>query len=210
MYPTCLTASRDSVSTGEPWTTSEGRGVRGAGPPCTQKFTYNLPVCVCLCVLSYLSWIQFCDPMGCSPPGSSVYGILQAKILEWVAMSSCRRSSWPRDQTHISYIFCIGRHIIYHWSHLGNPHVTFSWPLYLWFLSIRFNQPQFMQYCSIHCWKTSLGKWPCTVRTCVVQGSIVYFELKNKWMLFWEAKDRGRWIWWPFNSWYIAKSNAEF
>ena len=39
----------------------------------------------------------FCDPMDCSPPGSSVHGILQARILEWVAMPSSRRSSWPRD-----------------------------------------------------------------------------------------------------------------
>ena len=36
-----------------------------------------------------------CDPMGCSPPGSSVHGILQASILEWVAMPSSRGSSWP-------------------------------------------------------------------------------------------------------------------
>ena len=43
-----------------------------------------------------------CDPMDCSPPGSSVHGVLQAKILEWVAISSSRGSSWPRDQ--ISYI----------------------------------------------------------------------------------------------------------
>ena len=41
------------------------------------------------------------------PPGSSVCGILQATILEWVAMPSSRGSSWPRDQTHISYISCI-------------------------------------------------------------------------------------------------------
>ena len=45
-----------------------------------------------------------CDPVVCSPPGSSVHGILQARILEWVAMSFSRVSSWPRDQTHVSYI----------------------------------------------------------------------------------------------------------
>ena len=42
------------------------------------------------------------DPMGCSSPGSSVHGILQARILEWVAMPSFMGSSWPRDQTHFS------------------------------------------------------------------------------------------------------------
>ena len=43
-----------------------------------------------------------CDPMGCSPPGSSVCGMLQARILEWVAMPSSRGSSPPWDQTCIS------------------------------------------------------------------------------------------------------------
>ena len=51
--------------------------------------------------------------MGCSPPGSSVHGILQARTLEWVAMPAFRRSSWPRDRTQIS---CIGRQILYHWA----------------------------------------------------------------------------------------------
>ena len=41
------------------------------------------------------------DPMVCSPPGSSVHGILQARILEGVAVPFSRVSSWPRDQTHI-------------------------------------------------------------------------------------------------------------
>ena len=61
-----------------------------------------------------------CDPMDYSPPGSSVPGILQARILEWEFMPSSRRSSWPRDQTHVSYVSCIGRQIIYHWDHLGS------------------------------------------------------------------------------------------
>ena len=54
------------------------------------------------------------DPMDHSPPGSSVHGILQARILEWVAMPSSRVSSWPRDQAWISYISCIGRGVLYH------------------------------------------------------------------------------------------------
>ena len=51
--------------------------------------------------------------MGCSPPGSSVHGISQARILEWVAISSSRGSSQPRDWIHISYT---GRQILYHWA----------------------------------------------------------------------------------------------
>ena len=45
-----------------------------------------------------------CDPMDCSPPGSAVHGILQAKILEWVAIPFCRGSSWPMDLIHVSFI----------------------------------------------------------------------------------------------------------
>ena len=65
------------------------------------------------CVLSRCSSIQLC-PMDCSPPGSSVHGVPQARILEWVAISSSRESSWPRDWTPISYVSCIGRQILYH------------------------------------------------------------------------------------------------
>ena len=52
-----------------------------------------------------------CDPMDCSPPGSSVHGLLQVRTLEWVAMLSSRGSSQPRDRTHVS---CIGKQILYH------------------------------------------------------------------------------------------------
>ena len=51
--------------------------------------------------------VILCDPVDCSPSGSSVHGILQARILVWVAMPSCRGSSRPRDQTHISCGSCI-------------------------------------------------------------------------------------------------------
>ena len=47
------------------------------------------------------------DPMDCSPPGSSVHGILQARILEWVAMPFSKGSSWPRDRTWVSFVSCI-------------------------------------------------------------------------------------------------------
>ena len=51
------------------------------------------------------------DLMDCSPPGSSVHGILQARILECGAISFSRASSWPRDWT---YVFCTGRQILYY------------------------------------------------------------------------------------------------
>ena len=57
----------------------------------------------------------------CALPGSSVRGILQARVLEWVAMPSSRASSQPRDQTCITYICCIGRQILHPLNHLGSP-----------------------------------------------------------------------------------------
>ena len=48
------------------------------------------------------SCLTLCDPVDCSPPGSSVRGILQVRILEWVAISFSRGSSGPRDQTQVS------------------------------------------------------------------------------------------------------------
>ena len=57
-----------------------------------------------------------CDATNCSPPGSSVHGILQARMLEWVAMPFSRGSSRPRDWIHVYWISCIGRQILYHWG----------------------------------------------------------------------------------------------
>ena len=54
------------------------------------------------------SCLTLCDPMDCSLPGSSVHGIFQARILEWVAFPFSRRSSWPRDWTWVSRV--VGRH----------------------------------------------------------------------------------------------------
>ena len=48
------------------------------------------------------------DIMDCNPPGSSVHRILQAILLEWVAMPSFRGSSWPKDETHVSYVSSTG------------------------------------------------------------------------------------------------------
>ena len=63
-----------------------------------------------MCAQSYLT---LCDPMECSPSGSSVHGILQARILEWVAMLSSRGSSQPRDQTRVSCVSSIDRQVLH-------------------------------------------------------------------------------------------------
>ena len=54
--------------------------------------------------------------MDCNPPGSSVHGISQARILEWVSMPSSRGSSRPRERTHVSCVSCISRQNLYHWA----------------------------------------------------------------------------------------------
>ena len=61
-------------------------------------------MCVCVCVLVTQLCLILCNPKGCSPPGSSVHGILQATILEWVAIPFSRGSSQLRDQIQVSWI----------------------------------------------------------------------------------------------------------
>ena len=69
------------------------------------------PVYRCVCTQSFLT---VCNPMDCSLPGLSVYWIFQTRILEWVTISSSRKSSLPRDQTQVSCISCSSRWILYH------------------------------------------------------------------------------------------------
>ena len=66
---------------------------------------------LCVCTRAR-SCPALCDPMDCCPPGSSVRGILQARMLEWAVISSSRGSSLSRDQTCISCDCCIDRQII--------------------------------------------------------------------------------------------------
>ena len=64
--------------------------------------------------LSHDSLPQVCDSTDCSPPGSSVHGVLQARTLVWVAMSFSRGSSQFRDQTGLSCVSYTDRQILYH------------------------------------------------------------------------------------------------
>ena len=64
---------------------------------------YGVIIMVCLHAKLLQLCLILCDPMDCSPPGSLVHGILQARILVWIAMPSSRASSWPGDQTCIFY-----------------------------------------------------------------------------------------------------------
>ena len=64
--------------------------------------TRNKTTSLSLLFLVTQSCLTLCDPIDCSPPGSSVYGIPQVGILEWVAISFYRGFSWPRDWTQVS------------------------------------------------------------------------------------------------------------
>ena len=92
-----------------------------------------------LCCLVTKSCPTFCDLMDYSSPGSSVLGISQVRILEWVAISLSGGSSWPRDWTWVS---CISRQILYHWAAREGP------PHGLWDL----NSPQGSNMCPLQ-WK---------------------------------------------------------
>ena len=78
----------------------------------------NMRVQVCVRAKSLQLFLTLCDPMNCSPSGSSVHGILPARILEWVAVPFSRGSSRPMDRTWVS---CIVRQILYSLSHQGSP-----------------------------------------------------------------------------------------
>ena len=94
------------------------------------------PLCVCVCVCMYIMCacaksLELClilyDPVDCSSSRSSVHGILEARILEWVAMPSSRGSSWPRDRTHVS--LCL-----LHWQAGSLPLVSPEKPIYIYTL----------------------------------------------------------------------------
>ena len=67
----------------------------------------------CVCAQSCLTP---CNPVNCTPPGSSVHEIFQARILEWVPISYSRGSSWPRDWTHTSCVSSIAGRVFYQWA----------------------------------------------------------------------------------------------
>ena len=70
---------------------------------------------VCMCSVAQ-SCLTLCDPVDGSPPESSVHGIFQTRILEWVAISFSRESSQLMDRTHVSFVSSIGKQILYHWA----------------------------------------------------------------------------------------------
>ena len=71
--------------------------------------------------------------MDYSPPGSSVHGIVPARIPEWVAVSPSRGSSWPRDWIHVSCLSCISKWILYYWATwIASP----LWDIFIFFSAV--------------------------------------------------------------------------
>ena len=91
--------------------------LRSLGAPCSL-----LPLlCVMFPCMRAKLCPTLCNLMDRSPLGSAVHRILQARILKWVVLPSSKGSFQPRDQTHVFYISCICRQVLYHWCHLGSP-----------------------------------------------------------------------------------------
>ena len=120
------------------------------------------------------SCLILCDPMDCSPPGSSVHGISQARILEWIAMPSSRGSSQPRDRTLVFCGSCISRWILYHWViwKAQLKAIFNGLPQRLWFSSFFSSAP--VWGCNTHPRIFSVGRllsgwcvllWTCDVMT---------------------------------------------
>ena len=89
----------------------------------TLQTTHFVGICllVCMHTKSFQSCQHLCDSMDCNQPGSSFHGILQARILEGVAMPSSRGSSQPRDRIRFSYTSCSGKGVLYQQHHLASP-----------------------------------------------------------------------------------------
>ena len=94
-----------------------------------------------MCLLSHFSCVWLSAILWTlRSPGSSVHGILQARMREWAAVSTSRGSSWPRDRTYVSYVFCTGGQVLYY---LGSPfnkpafsHFQCRWMLLNWLLGV--------------------------------------------------------------------------
>ena len=114
-------------------------------------------------MLSFQLCPILCDPMDCRPPGSSVHGILQARILEWVAIPFSRGYSQPRDQTRIA---CIGGWILYWWA---------TWEVHYFTLII----------CRYSLLVTHTHVISCTM-VLDSQGVQTLFPLTTFWLLIWE------------------------
>ena len=140
-------------------------------------------VCACVCASTArvrASSLQSCstlrDPMDCSPPGSSVHGIFQARILR-VTISSSGGSSPPRDRTRVSYISYTGRQVLYHSCHLGSPCNSRRATI------ISTSTCQLQSFCHISGTKLAplWASSPCSLPPSLCEGVLIFFFFFNFW-----------------------------
>ena len=114
-----------------------------------------------------------------SPPGSSVHGILQARILEWVAVSFSRGSSQPKDWTCL--LHC--RQILFQQSHQGNPYLAYSIILVS---AVQHNDIMIQRLCTLqndHHDKSSYHLSPCKVNT-VLLTVLPMLYITSSWLIY--------------------------
>ena len=112
-----------------------------------------------------------CNPMDHSLPGSPVCGILQARILEWVALPCSRGSSPPRQWTCISYVSCIGRQFLYHWA---------TWEALISFTKCKYNVGNIFWR-----WKLiskTIFKPEISLNVVHCKGVSYWFEFSSEWL----------------------------
>ena len=135
-------------------------------------------------MLSFQSCASLCDSM--DPTNSSVHGILQARVLEWVAILSSRGSSGPINQTWVSYVSCIGRQTLYHWATKEDPVPILMikmWQKWCWCVTSKVN---IVKAVLVSFGALSLGAFSCHVTSLAIPSPPCW---KTIWRDGWE---RGR------------------
>ena len=135
------------------------------------KLFIHMYVCTCSCLVAKMS-LTFCDPIDCSPPGSSVQRISQVRILKRVAISFSRGSSQPRDWTHISSIGRSTFFFFYHWEAFWEAPCLYvymytNWPLN--HVGVRSNDPPCSQKSTFNLYLTLhiVSSLPLYQRFCI-------------------------------------------
>jgi len=134
-----------------------------------------------LCVFTHivadvwsLSCVQLCTSMDCSPLVSSVHGISQAWLLDWVAIFYSGGSSWPRDWTHIS---CISRWIFYCWATREAPFTHITAQKFIWKYLEGLKKPD--KNCWVNLWICEWWVFPYFPTYMNIQTCTILFHLSD-------------------------------
>ena len=112
--PWALTAATERL--GASWGQGPPSAVSNCPPHSTQQSPTDAINTRCACLLSHSAVSNSFATLWTVAHQATVHGVSQAGILEWVAISSSRGSSQPRDRTHVSWVSCNSRWILYHWE----------------------------------------------------------------------------------------------